>query len=49
MHLVGHFYKICVMMHGSTNVKPPNVLSPNPLSQWAWVEPWQRPATTNVS
>jgi hypothetical protein len=21
LHLVGHFYKICIMMHGSMNVK----------------------------
>jgi len=26
LHLVGHFYKICIMMHGSMNVKFNNVL-----------------------
>jgi hypothetical protein len=27
LHLVGHFYKICIMMHGSINVKSTNTIN----------------------
>ena len=27
LHLVGHFYKICIMMHGSMNVKKKCVIA----------------------